>query len=163
MRKLLMILPMIMMLHPVNIIAEDDAQTRAPACQYQVIYTQNSYSNNQYGIVTDQAKNDTGTSQVMQVTRTRKQIFTGTVGVKAERDAILAKIGVNAEVSYGVEKSISYTAITTVPPYKTYKVDIGSNLVRTSGTLKTRNTDCSTSTKSGSIRVTSGVYVRWYE
>lgn len=142
---------------------QNDSETRRPACQYIVSYTEVSRTNNPYNIASAVAVNETPTIQTMTITKTRTRTFSGNVNVSAERQAIIAKVGVSLELGYWQTNSVSISAETTVSAFSTYRVDLGSVLLNTTGTISTINEDCSRSNKSTNLKWTIGEYIRWYQ
>src|SRR5690606_27123198 len=68
---------------------QNDSETRGPACQYIVSYTEVSRNNNPYNIASAVAVNETPTTQTKTITKTRTRTFSGNVSVSAERQAIV--------------------------------------------------------------------------
>lgn len=142
----------------------NDSETRAPVCEYMISYTESTSSNKPYNIVTTMAINETATTQTMTVNKTRSRTFSGNISATAERQAVLAKVGGRVEVGYGVTNTVSVSASTVVPGNTTYKVDIGSILLTTSGTISITNKDCSLTKKNNlNLKWTEGEYIRWYK
>lgn len=147
-----------------SVVKADGPIARAPTCQYSKSYIASTTSTNQpYSITTGYYENNTDTTQTAEISLTRSVTYTGTTKISAERELMVAKIGISAETSFGSTYTVSYKVSTAVPAYKTYYVDVGSVINSTSGYMKTINTDCSTTSKYVSIKYTSGPYVKWYK
>lgn len=119
------------------------ASTRGAGCQPSTWYV--SESSSVYFEKHDEiiAYNNTSLVQKSSVTVTRRVYSQVSVGGQSSLNLIKAQLGYNYEVSAGMEKEVSRTFETSIPPHKSVTTIYGSQVVKTSGVVKTENEDCS--------------------
>lgn len=78
-------------------------------------------------------KNTSSSADSVTRTVSRTKYFNGSVEVRADADAMVAKVGYSAEVSYGTSATASTSVTYSIPAKTTYECQYGSIYVKTSG------------------------------
>lgn len=142
---------------------EKGAVLRGPACPIHQYYREKSTSyENPVSVKTYKAVNNTGTTQLMEVSCTRKVYFEGSISGSTEAGMIFASIGVRAETKFGSSYTETFSVKTNVPAHKTYYCNVGSLSTSTNGSIVTVESDCSKTYRSVYARFTTGQYVEWH-
>lgn len=149
-------------------VAEADTEERiilrGPACPIDQYYSARSTSyEDPVSVKTYKATNNTGTTQLMEVSCTREIYFEGSISGTADANMIFASIGVRAETRFGSSYTDSFSVKTNVPAHQTYYCDIGSLSTSTNGSIVTVESDCHRSYRSVYANFTTGQYVEWHK
>ena len=107
------------------------------------------------------AENNTAVTQSIseQITRTVYSSISG--GTTVELNYVAGKIGYNVEVAAGISTTKSQTIYVSVPPFTTATFSYGSAIVKTVGSLKYLNKNCTYTYKNISANYSYGSYYRW--
>jgi hypothetical protein len=107
------------------------------------------------------AENNTGVTQSISEVITRTVYASISGGTTVELNYVAGKIGYKVEVAAGISTTKSQTINVNVPPYTSATFSYGSAIVKTIGTLKYLNKNCTYSYKNITANYTYGSYYRW--
>lgn len=168
MKRTTMLLMIVLMLSSTKIVAsasfDQGYEPEAIVCTPGLVsYTENGRTLMKQVNQTGNSHNSSSVTQTSINSVMRTAFASITVGGNAELSLIVSKIGFYTEVSAGVSVNLSDTITVNVPPYSTVYWEYGSNLVKTTGSLKYINDDCSYTNKTVTAEYTYDRYYRWWQ
>jgi hypothetical protein len=105
--------------------------------------------------------NNSGITQTYSNSVERAVFSSVSIGGNAELNYIAGKIGISTEVSAGITTTYTSTISVTVPPYSSITWSHGTRAVKSTGTMKYINGNCTYTNKSITADYSYAYYADW--